>query len=101
MKDGDPWPTAVMKALSGTPVGAFGAKMGEGTAKFQVTLCKNGTVKRVQKRGGSLSAVEQVHVANAVRSLSLPKPPVKVVKLMNGSCAKLEYTFVWSEGAVE
>lgn len=100
-KDGDPWATQVMKALNNMPVGAFGAKMGKGTTKFQITLCKDGKVKKVQKKGGSLSAADQARVANAVRSLNLPKPPAKVAKKMKGSCAKIKYTFVWSNGGVK
>lgn len=100
-KDGDPWATAVMKALNNMPVGAFGAKMGKGTSKFQITLCKDGKVKKVQKKGGSLDAADQARVANAVRSLNLPKPPAKVASKMKGSCAKIKYTFVWSSGRVK
>lgn len=100
-KDGDPWATAVMKALSEMPVGAFGAQMGEGTSKFQITLCKEGRVKKVHKSGGSLAAAEQARVANAVRSLVLPKPPPQVAKNMKSSCAKIKYTFVWSNRGVK
>ncbi len=100
-KDGDPWATAVMKALNNMPVGAFGAKMPKGSSKFQITLCKDGKVKKVAKKGGSLPAGEQARVANAVRSLKLPKPPAKVAKQMKGSCAKIKYTFVWSSGLVK
>lgn len=100
-KDGDPWATAVMEALNKMPVGAFGAKMGEGTSKFQITLCKDGRVKKVQKNGGSLGPADQAAVANAVRSLALPKPPPKVAKNMKGTCAKIKYTFVWSNRGVK
>ncbi len=100
-KDGDPWATAVMKALSRLPVGAFGAKMGDGTAKFQITLCRDGRVKKVQKKGGTLEAADRARVANAVRSLKLPKPPVEIARKMKGSCAKIKYTFVWSNEGIE
>jgi len=99
-KDGDPWATAVMAALNQMPVGAFGAKMAEGTSRFQITLCKDGSVKTVQKKGGTLEAVDQARVADAVRSLDLPKPPASVARNMEGQCAKIAYTFVWSNGAV-
>lgn len=99
-KDGDPWATAVMAALNGMPVGAFGAKMDDGTAKFQITLCKDGSVKAVQKRGGTLDALDQARVANAVRSLELPEPPATVARQMKNRCAKIRYTFVWSNGKV-
>ncbi len=100
-KDGDPWATQVMKALNNMPVGAFGAKMGKGTSKFQITLCKDGKVKKVAKKGGTLDAADQARVANAVRSLKLPKPPAKVASKMKSSCAKIKYTFVWSSGKVK
>lgn len=99
-KEGDAWATAVMKALNRMPVAAFGAKMGEGTSKFQITLCKDGRVKTVQKKGGSLGASDQARVADAVRSLALPKPPTSVASKMKGSCAKIRYTFVWSNAGV-
>ncbi|MGH1342562.1 MAG: hypothetical protein ACRBN8_13460 [Nannocystales bacterium] len=100
-KDGDPWATAVMRALDQMSVGAFGAKMGEGTSKFQITLCRDGRVKKVQKKGGSLRAADQARVANAVRVLRLPKPPPTVASEMKGSCAKIKYTFVWSNEGVK
>jgi len=100
-KDGDPWATAVMKALNNMPVGAFGAKMGQGSSKFQITLCKDGKVQKVQKKGGSLDASDQARVATAVRALNLPKPPASVAKQMKGNCAKIKYTFVWSNGNVK
>lgn len=100
-KNGDPWATAVMKALAGLPVGAFGAQMGEGTARFQITVCKDGSVKRVKKTGGSLDAAGQSRVANAVRLLRFPKPPPAVASRMPGRCAKIKYTFVWSSDDVE
>lgn len=100
-KDGDPWATAVMKALNNMPVGAFGAKMGQGNSKFQITVCKDGSVKTVQKKGGTLEASDQARVANAVRSLKLPKPPTKTASQMKGNCAKIKYTFVWSNGGVK
>ncbi len=100
-KDGDPWATAVMAALNQMPVGAFGAKMEEGSSRFQITLCKDGSVKKVQKKGGTLEPVDQARVADAVGSLDLPKPPASVARNMKGQCAKIAYTFVWSNGAVK
>jgi hypothetical protein len=99
-EDGNPWATAVTRALNGMQVGAFAARM-EGTAKFQITLCKDGSVKQVRKKGGSLDADGQARVANAVRSLKLPKPPPSVAAKMTSRCAKLKYTFIWSSGVVK
>lgn len=100
-KDGDPWATAVMKALNNMPVGSFGAKIGRGTMKFQLTLCKDGKIKNVNKKGGSLAGPDQSKVITALNQLKLPKPPAKVAKKMKKSCAKIKYTFVWSSGKVK
>lgn len=99
-KDGDPWATAVMKALNNLEVGAFAAKGEKGIFKFQLTLCKDGRISRVNKKGGSLSGQGQSAVLLALQQLKLPKPPAKVKKRMKKPCAKIKYTFVYRNGGV-
>jgi hypothetical protein len=68
-QDGDPWATAVMKALNGLKVGAFAAKGSPGDFKFKLTICKDGKVKTVQKLGGSADADLQNQVRLALDQL--------------------------------
>jgi len=99
-KDGDPWATAVMKELNNMRVGAFGAKSPPGNFKFQITVCKDGTIKTVSKKGGTLSADGQNSVRLALEQLDIPRPPPKVAAKMKKSCAKIKYTFNWAAGGV-
>jgi hypothetical protein len=100
-KDGDPWATAIKRALDDMPVGAAYAKVDAGNFKFQLTLCKDGSVEHVAKKGGSLPADVQDAVRLALERLELPKPPPHVARQMKGRCAKIEYTFVWSARGVQ
>lgn len=100
-KDGDPWATAVMKALNNMSVGAYAGKGAKGDFKFQLTLCKDGTIKSVNKKGGSLSQDGQDAVRLALEQLKLPKPPAKIASKMKGKCAKIKYKFRWSAGGVK
>ena len=100
-KDGDPWATAVMKALNNMSIGAYAAKAKKGDFKFQLTLCKDGSIKKVNKKGGSLDADTQNQVRLALEQLDLPKPPSSVAKKMKSKCAKIKYTFRWSASGVK
>ncbi len=100
-KDGDPWATSVMKSLNNMKVGAFSGKGGAGDFKFQLTICKDGKIKTVAKKGGSLSEDGQNAVRLALEQLDIPKPPSDVASKMGSSCAKIKYTFVWSSKGVK
>ncbi len=100
-KDGDPWATAVMKALNNMPVGTFAAKAKAGDFKFQLTICKNGKVDRVARKGGSLPPDVQKSIEFELLRLNLPKPPAKIANQMKSNCAKIQYTFVWSASGVK
>ena len=102
-RDGDPWATEVMKKLNNMPVGAYAGKGASGDYKFQLTICKDGTIKDdgVLSKGGSLSQDGKDAVRLALESLQIPKPPKKVADSMPSKCAKLKYTFVWSSKGVK
>ncbi len=100
-RDGDPWATSVMKALNNMPIGAYAAKAKQGEMKFQLTICKDGKIKQVLKKGGSLPEDGQAAVMLALEQLEIPKPPKKVSDAMPGNCAKIKYTFVWSAKGVK
>lgn len=100
-KDGDPWATAVMKALNNMPIGTFGAKAKKGDFRFELTLCKDGSIKKVNKKGGSMDADGQNAVRLGLEQLKLPKPPASVAKKMKSKCAKIKYKFRWSASGVK
>jgi hypothetical protein len=102
-RDGDPWATEVMKKLNNMPIGAYAAKAAKGDYKFQLTICKDGTIKDngVLSKGGTLPEDGKNAVRLALESLQIPKPPKKVADSMPGNCAKLKYTFVWSAKGVK
>lgn len=100
-KDGDPWATSVMKALNGMKVGAYAAKGSSGNFKFQLKLCKDGTIDTVYKKGGSADAELQNAIRLSLEQLDLPKPPSKIASQMKGNCVKIKYTFVWSGSKVK
>jgi hypothetical protein len=100
-KDGDPWATAVMKALNGMKVGAFAAKGSSGNFMFQLKLCKDGSIDQVYKKGGSADAELQNAIRLSLEQLDLPKPPSHVAGQMKGNCAKINYTFNWSSSVVK
>jgi hypothetical protein len=100
-KDGDPWATSVMAALNNMPVGTFAAKAKTGDFQFQLTICKDGSVKRINRKGGSLPPDVQTAIELELERLKLPKPPSKVAAKMGSSCAKINYTFRWSASGVK
>jgi hypothetical protein len=100
-KDGDPWATGVMKALNNMPVGAYAAKAKKGVFKFQLTICKDGTIKRVDDKGGTLPPDGKHGVILALNQLKIPKPPAKIASQMKNPCAKIKYTFKWSSSGVD
>lgn len=100
-RDGDPWATEVMKVLNHLKVGAYAGKGEAGNFKFQLTICKDGTIKQVLKKGGNMSADGQSAVLLALEQAQLPKPPKKVADAMPGNCAKIKYVFDWSAQKVK
>jgi hypothetical protein len=100
-KDGDPWATSVMKELNNMDVGSFGAKMPPGTFQFQLSVCKDGKIKDVKRKGGSLDEDSKKQVELALEQLQVPKPPSAIASKMPGNCAKINYQFNWSAGKVK
>lgn len=97
-KDGDPWATAVMKALNNMPIGTFAAKSFPGDYKFRIQVCKDGRIKKVYAKGGSASEENKGKVKGALLQLRLPKPPKKYADKMGGSCKTIPYVFRWNAG---
>jgi hypothetical protein len=100
-KDGDPWATSVMKELNNLKVGAFGAKMPGGNFQFELSVCKDGKITNVNRKGGTLDAESQKQVELALEQLKVPKPPANVASKMPSNCSKIKYRFNWSSGKVK
>jgi outer membrane biosynthesis protein TonB len=99
-EDGDPWATAVMKALNGLEIGAAYAKAGAGDVRFQFSVCKDGRLQDIRLKGGAASPDLQNQVKLALERLKVPTPPPDVLKKMPSACAKIQYTFRWSAQGV-
>ena len=100
-KDGDPWATSVMKELNNMKVGAFGAKMPGGNFQFELSVCKDGKITNVNRKGGSLDEENKKQVELALEQLKVPKPPSSIASKMQGNCSKIKYRFNWSAGKVK
>jgi hypothetical protein len=99
-KDGDPWATSVMQALNNMPVGTFAAQAKTGDFRFRITVCKDGRVSAVQRRGGSLPPDVQAAIQFELARIQLPRPPANVARNMKSSCQRIQYEFVWSARGV-
>jgi hypothetical protein len=99
-KSGDAWATAVMAALNNMPVGAYAAQAKSGDFRFRITVCKDGRVGAVQRRGGSLPPDFQNAIQLELSRLKLPRPPADVARNMKSSCQRIQYEFVWSARGV-
>lgn len=97
-QDGDAWARGVIGALEAMDVGTVYAKPIEGTVRFEITICKDGTVSRVAAKGGTATRDERDLVLLEVGRLRIPRPPAEIAAAMKGSCAKLRHTFSWTAG---
>ncbi|GEM_PF-1114334 len=100
-KDGDPWATAVMKALNGMSVPSYAAKGFKGQYRFELKICKDGSIDRVYTKGSSGSTELDAAVKGELKKTRLPRPPLKVAKNMKSNCVKIKYRFVWGRGSVK
>lgn len=95
------WESAIVEALNNMKVGIYAAKSSNATFKFQLTVCKNGRIKTIAKKGGSLPQDGQNAIRLSLEQLQLPKPPPRVAAKMRGSCAKIRYTFTWTPSGIK
>ncbi|MCH9682247.1 MAG: hypothetical protein K0V04_12485 [Deltaproteobacteria bacterium] len=97
-QDGDPWARGLLEAIRAMRVGTIYAKPLSGTLRFQLTICKDGTVSRVAVKGGSsMSRDERDRVVHELSRLKIPRIPSALASKMKGRCAKVQHTFRWSE----
>jgi outer membrane biosynthesis protein TonB len=97
-KDGDPWATSVMKALNMMKVPGYAGKVGTGTYKFKIKLCKDGKIDQVMTKGSSGDPILDSRVKVEVERLEIPPPPANVLSKMKSNCVTLNYLFSWSNG---
>lgn len=98
-RDGDPWATAVLEIMAGMKVQGFARKVGEGDVRFQISVCKDGTIDDVTRKGGSASVDVVDAVVLAVGRLRFPPIPAELAAQMPTRCAKIRYTFEWLSAA--
>jgi hypothetical protein len=82
-------------------VGSYAGEFGPGEFRFQLTICKDGTIDRVLDKGGDLQEDDQAKVKLALERLDLPKPTAEILAMMPTDCVKLKYTFAWSRTGVK
>lgn len=91
-KKEDPWAAQVLAALRAARVDTNGTPA---TCMFQVVVCADGTIERINIRGGSGDKAVEGAVARAVKATALPPPPAEIVDQLGGSCKKIPYVFTW------
>ncbi|MEZ4384690.1 MAG: TonB C-terminal domain-containing protein [Nannocystaceae bacterium] len=97
-KDGDPWATGVIGALNKMKVASYAAQAKSGTYQFQITICANGTISKVDTKRSSGDAKLDNAVKSSVLLTKIPLPPTEVAKQLKGGCKKIPYRFTWSNG---
>lgn len=95
-ESGDPWARAILAALDGMDVGTAYGRPIAGNVRFEITVCKDGTISRVANKGGSAGTDERDLVLLEVGRLRIPRPPPAIAASMKSSCAKLRHTFSWT-----
>ncbi len=95
-RDGDPWARGVIAALQSMEVGTVYGHPIAGNVRFQLTVCKDGTISRVAYKGGSAGIDERDLVLLELGRLKIPRPPASIAAGMRGHCAKLMHTFSWT-----
>lgn len=98
---GDAWARGVIAAIEAMDVGTAYAKPIAGDVRFQLTICKDGTVSKVAYKGGSASVDERDLVLLELGRLRIPRPPASIAAHMEGSCAKIRHTFSWTMAGTE
>jgi outer membrane biosynthesis protein TonB len=100
-KDGDPWATEVMKRLNNLQIGCYAGKCPSGTYKFELKICKDGSVENVYQKQSSGSGDLDSKIKAELGRMEIPKPPPHIAKHMKSPCVKLQYRFVWTSGRVK
>ena len=94
--NGDAWARGVLAAIEAMDVGTVYAEPIVGDVRFQLVVCKDGTVSKVTYKGGSADANGRDLVLLELGRLRIPRPPAAIAEHMQGSCAKIRHTFSWT-----
>ena len=93
-KAGDPWATAVMKALNGMKVGVFGAQGKDAVYQFQLDVCPDGKLKQRKRVKSSGDSELDGKIENALGAIKVPLTK-EVIAALGGGCKKIRYDFTW------
>lgn len=95
-RDGDPWATAVLGALNNLTVGSYAGLGQDVTYKFQLVVCADGRIDRVNTKGSTGKPDFDGQIRNGIERIKLPKAPPELAKQLAGGCKKIPYVFTWS-----
>lgn len=88
------WSAALLDSLNSIEIRWLSSEQTSATFKFQLTVCKDGSIKTITKKGGAMSEEQQTMVRLALEKHRLPKPPPSIASTMVSPCAKIKYTFI-------
>lgn len=104
-KDGDPWATAVLKALNGMTVGSYAGLGQDVSYKFQLVICADGSIEDVRTKQSTGKPNFDGQINAALERLKLPKAPPAIAAQLGSRCKKIPYEFTWrgasSSGTVQ
>ncbi len=102
---GDPWATAVLKALNGMRVGSYAGLGQDVSYKFQLVICADGSIDDVRTKQSTGKPDFDGQIKNALEQLKLPKAPPAIAAQLGSRCKKIPYEFTWrgasSSGTVQ
>lgn len=96
LTDGDPWAIAVLAALNDMSVGSYAGLGQEGTYKFQLVLCADGSIEAVRTKQSTGRPDFDGRIRHALTTLKLPKAPPAIAEQLADKCKKMPYEFTWS-----
>ena len=104
-KEGDPWATAVLKALNGMTVGSYAGLGQDVSYKFQLVICADGSIDDVRTKQSTGKPDFDGQIRTALERLKLPKAPPAIAAQLGSRCKKIPYEFTWrgasSSGTVQ
>ena len=100
-REGDPWATAILRALQRMKVPAWAGQISaDSPYRFRLKICKDGRVDKVLRKGSTGDADLDATLAHELTRLDLPAVPAEIARTMGQRCAVLEYNFEWTASGV-
>lgn len=101
LQQGDPWATAVLRALQAMQVPAWAGQISATNPYgFRLRICKDGSVDKVLRKASTGDADLDATLAHELTRLDLPPMPSEMAAAMGSRCAVLEYNFAWRASGV-